>query len=416
MTKKSYLAGGIFIIILITAGIYYFLFLKKDSPQITDGGVQNGDFDLNFDGNSQRPSVSRTNGTPDPNATSSAVREVPRLRKIANGPIAGAVAFDNKGKTAIRYIETVLGHIRETHADTVIDNRIASLNIPTVNRAFWERGGDGFIVQYIREGSEDIQTYKAVLVGTTSTTSANVSTDYTIKGSFMGQGIRDVSLLPSGKEFAYLAITENGSTISSGSFATASIKNIFSSPLREWQIDWPSKSNIVLTSAPRSSVGGASYILNTSNGSLTKKISGANGLTAKLNPSGTLFAYSESAQNSVSLHVLAVSSGTKNTLDIDTLIEKCAWSAIASEILYCAVPQIIPPAFYPDAWYEGVVSFNDEIWQINTKTRELHLLVRLDSEAGAPIDSVKLFLDPKENYIFFTNKKDDSLWSYKIRE
>src|SRR3989344_1613773 len=87
MTKKSYLAGGIFIIILITAGIYYFLFLKKDSPQITDGGVQNGDFDLNFDGNSQRPSVSRTNGTPDPNATSSAVREVPRLRKIANGPL-----------------------------------------------------------------------------------------------------------------------------------------------------------------------------------------------------------------------------------------------------------------------------------------------------------------------------------------
>ena len=45
-------------------------------------------------------------------------------------------------------------------------------------------------------------------------------------------------------------------------------------------------------------------------------------------------------------------------LGLKTLPEKCIFNKFGSA-LYCAVPKQVPAEEYPDSWYQGVVSFDD---------------------------------------------------------
>lgn len=84
------------------------------------------------------------------------------------------------------------------------------------------------------------------------------------------------------------------------------------------------------------------------------------------------------------------------------------------DIIYCAVPQDIAFGDYPDAWYQGLISFTDDFWRINTKTGETRLLARLNELSDESIDVTNPVLSTNEDYLIFNNKKDLSLWGLKL--
>jgi hypothetical protein len=86
-----------------------------------------------------------------------------------------------------------------------------------------------------------------------------------------------------------------------------------------------------------------------------------------------------------------------------------------SDVLYCAVPKIIEGALYPDAWYQGEVSFGDQIWKIDIKTGKTSLIADPATATGEEVDGIKLSVDDSENYLFFVNKKDSFLWELNLR-
>ena len=101
-------------------------------------------------------------------------------------------------------------------------------------------------------------------------------------------------------------------------------------------------------------------------------------------------------------------------MGVKTLPEKCVWGNTSTTV-YCAVPRNVPNNQYPDSWYQGEVSFSDQIWKIDATNGNTTMLVDpLAISGGEDIDGIKLALDNAGNYLFFVNKKDSFLWEFNL--
>jgi hypothetical protein len=187
---------------------------------------------------------------------------------------------------------------------------------------------------------------------------------------------------------------------------------IFSTPLTQVNVEWPADNIIALTTKGFSATPGFLYFVNPKTGTFTNILANVNGLDTLTNHDASQVLYSASGgTNGLITSVYDVKAGTTQTLAFNTLPEKCLWSSINKDDLICAVPSRIPSASYPESWYQGTISFSDSIWEINITTGEVHELADLAKLSGKQIDAENLTLDPKENFLYFINKRDLTLWS-----
>jgi len=116
------------------------------------------------------------------------------------------------------------------------------------------------------------------------------------------------------------------------------------------------------------------------------------------------------------LYLFNIKKGESKLLPFETLPEKCVWSNTNIKVIYCAVPKAFPIGeTYPDSWYQGLVSFTDSIWMINTDTMAASLIFDIEKESGEQMDVIDVQLDKKDNYLFFTNKTDLTFWSLSLK-
>jgi hypothetical protein len=236
-----------------------------------------------------------------------------------------------------------------------------------------------------------------------------------IKGSFLPNNVKDISVSPDTSRIFYLFITgtseENmiGTTLS---FLNNRKVQIFDSPFTEWLSFWPSGNLITLSTKPSSSSPGYMYTMDSAGKNLTKVLGDVPGLITLTNPSGKTVLYSDS---SLSLNLYNMDARNAILVPIRSLAEKCVWDK-GGNFIYCAIPKQIGSGAYPDSWYQGEVSFNDEIWKIEAATGNTTLLANPASvPGGEEIDGVKLALDETESYLFFVNKKDSFLWKLDLK-
>ncbi len=135
-----------------------------------------------------------------------------------------------------------------------------------------------------------------------------------------------------------------------------------------------------------------------------------NGLTTLGSPDGKAILYGDS---NLSLFIYHLDPRETESVGVRTLPEKCVWAG--ESIIYCAVPTLIAPAQYPDAWYQGEISFSDQIWGINTESGETSLISDpISVPGGESLDAWKLKVDESGRYLFFLNKKDSSFWELEL--
>ena len=126
--------------------------------------------------------------------------------------------------------------------------------------------------------------------------------------------------------------------------------------------------------------------------------------------------YSENTADGLFLKTYSFKKATSEIVSVTTLPEKCIWSNRESAIVYCSVPTYLGVGPYPDGWYQGVSSFSDDIWKIDTASGVVNLVVEPKKLVGRDIDGTNLFLSPSEDYLFFTNKFDYRVWSLRLKE
>ncbi|MEK7535985.1 MAG: peptidoglycan-binding domain-containing protein [Patescibacteria group bacterium] len=194
---------------------------------------------------------------------------------------------------------------------------------------------------------------------------------------------------------------------------------LFSGAYSEWQISWPARESLILTSKPEASTYGYAYILPsqaTSPYSLTATVKPLlrqiKGLTVNASPTLTRVLYTQATPRALSTHILDTQTNEARVFPLNTFPrEKCVWDKIDTDIVYCAVPHESLSGTSLDAWYKGLLSTNDSIYKINTDIDSVELIY--SSTTYSP-DVKEIVISEKSEFIFYIDKRDGYLWALPL--
>ncbi len=421
MTKKL-LFLIVFLILLFLGGSYYWLAYLGNPVPFTETEENPGGFNP-FNRSSVTPPSNTTNYVSTTTETASQppteVQKLPVLRLISATPVGGMSASTTASTTLIRYVDRGAGHIYESRADEASIIKLSNTTLPRIYESYWNKNLSAVILRYIKEGTDTVVNFygevRKVIVTASSTIDVN-KTPYEIRGKFLSADIREVTVSPKGDRVFTFNI-ENGRGIGYISqFDESKRTKVLDTPLTQVQVSWPEENTIIITTKASAVSSGYAYIVDVKNGTMTKIFGGILGLTTKTSTDGKQVLFSSSASRTFKTSLYNIKNKTTKEVIFKTLPEKCVWSTVHKSEVYCAVPTEIPNSLYPDDWYEGSVSFVDQLWHLDTATGEVHLLANLLNLSDRLIDATNLTLDPKENFLYFINKNDLSLWSLDLNQ
>ncbi|MEI6480588.1 MAG: hypothetical protein WCO12_03665 [bacterium] len=425
----------VIIFLIALAGIGYFVFTNTNQKTINPGTVfDNVKNFFPFGKPDTQTETQVSTSTDSNNNTQQApqLKVTERMFQISSAPTAGYVAFDviststlsslsfgtstfsttststkkintsasstKQTDTIVRFLERITGHVYEVKIPTLEKKQVSNTTYSKVYDAKFNSNGSEVIVRQLN--NENISTNYIKL----STSTQNTNRSYP----------NNTDILITKKDSVFYTIkSQNGSVGYISTFDNKKPTQIFSTPLRDILAEWSGGDIVAIFPKPHSDYPGVLSFVDTKKGTSKQVLSGVNGLTALPNSDATYFIYNTNSKN-LSLDAQKVSSITDISLQTKTLPEKCVWSKKNPKLIYCAASSFPQENGYPEKWYQGVVSFNDSIWQINVETGEEKILYNPIADGKDNPDMTNLMLNDKENYLFFINKKDLTLWGLSL--
>ena len=474
-SHKTAIIVGILIFLAIGAGAWYWFSFMRSMP--ADVNVKPGNNNTTNGGATPFKPLSTNNvpktptdktktlvGQTGSTTGSSTTATINKIRKLSENPVAGAVATTTPKGVSIRYVDKTSGHIYEIGAKDVETKRITNLTIPKVLQAIWHNNASNVVYRYEREAGAPItdlsleiqepvnkvvQTGKAIAsktitektptkVGTSTANSNNANaasetstndnssnsllTNYLLntKTTILGTNSYTLALAPKSKRVFILENNGNGKPVGiiSNLNGTQPV-TVFENGSSAWNAQWPEESTIILNTKPISIGVGFTYKLNIADKSLSKIGEGGGGLTTLVNStlSTALATYSD-AQKILTMYFNLKSTDQNTSIreaTFNTMPEKCVWSKNETSTIYCAVPERIIPGNYPEAWYQGDVSFTDNIWKIDTVKNSAVKIADMYIETDELIDGTQLSIDSNDSVLVLINKRDQSLWQINLK-
>lgn len=428
----------IFMLLLIAGGAYWYLFFygpgNKVEP-VVPNGTTGGFVPLTPPGSSipvnGGNNTNSTSTSPDssPVASSSPVVEIPipRLRLLSNSPIGGYGASTTASTTVVRWIDRGRGNVFEAKGNSLEIETLSNTILPRMYQSVWNKTLTAFIGSLLNNSSDVPTTVYAKLnvqtnpkpenassTASTSPTTNNL-TPYNLKGKDLPENMLTYAISPK-KDRIFMLIKENNQGVGYiANFDGTSVSKIFIQPLMQVNVEWPEENTIAITTKGSASQAGFLYFVNPKTGIWNKILGPIFGLSTKVNHDAKYIITSASGNDQELItNIYTIGTSTPKDASIRTLADKCVWGNDFRELVYCATPAQQVAATYPDDWYKGIVTFSDKIWQINVKTGDIRLVSPLFDQADRLIDAFNLGLDPKDDFLFFMNKKDLSFWSLDL--
>lgn len=328
------------------------------------------------------------------------------LLRISEDPVAGAVVLKRGTSTVVvRYVDRATGHIYETDLATLVKVKITNQTLPKIYEAHFRSDGNTVLFRAIKDNSDLIEN---IILSLTPPKTASSSL-YTISSTLLRGDIDNITL---GANTLFYTLRDT-STIVSSTFTGTGIKTLFSSAFNNWRLALAGNNLVVYTKAS-ANVPGYAYTLNTAGGSLIKILGPLNGLTITSNPVGSRVLYSYFENNSTKLFIKNLQNNNISEILPATIAEKCVWSSKNSGIFFCGTPVNELLGVEPDSWYQGLTHFSDYLWRFDTNSETAELIAEPRKEFGVDLDVFEPKLAPNEDYLVFKNKKDLSLWTFKL--
>lgn len=413
MNRKNTIIAVLMIVALLGVGYYYFSKVKQTTtptnPSFGDG-----------------TGTTIIGGLPAPTGesdfTPGSSDLLPRLYELHKTAVAGTT-FTETGSGAnlsisARYVDRSLGNIFDTPLSSYVETRIVNETRPGISEAFWTNNGKTVVMRYLEGEDRDAIITRIINITETQATDTGDTSDSFFKTEEISLPDYISFTTTSGDNSNKIFYLENTGVSALGHLTSSKggISKIFESAITEWLPQFPNKNLITLTTKPSESVPGYMFFLNPTTKSLNKVLSGINGLTTLTNKDGKFVLYSESIGGLPELSVYDTIKKTSSQLSLKTLPEKCVWSSKESHIAYCAVPLNPQKTSYPDAWYQGRVSFSDELVRVDAKTNTSEPIMSPSTFTERTMDIINPTLSSNDSYILFMNKTSGTPWVYKLKD
>lgn len=396
MSQKKLILIASTALVLIFVVLLYFFPKNKAASEPNSGGFFGGFFGSSGDRPTSGDGAAGTQENP-PGETVGGTQGTQKLVRISGEPVVGATTIPRDGK--VKYFKKSSGHLFQNAYDGSREERISNVTIPAILDVQWSDSKNAVALSYYDGGA--LKRYYFQYTGTT-TKSSGFLPDSIDTLAMSDDEDKIIYSAPVGAEYAIVtALPDNSGR-----------KTIFSTKVADFEVVWPDKNIVSLKTKTSAFAESHLFTLNPANGSFVKILGDMYGFDVLWSPDAKRFLYSQTRVEGggLTLSVYNRTSGQSRALDFATLPEKCLWSERETEVLYCAIPQSMPERRLPDDWWLGRISFDDSIWKINTQTGAKQQLMSVYA-----VDAVKIFISPDEQYLFFINKKDDSLWSLRLK-
>jgi hypothetical protein len=339
-----------------------------------------------------------------------------KLSKITETAVSGGGFSDLAGTSSPFFVEKSTGHLYRVLPDSRQVERLTNTTLPGTQELYWGRDGKSFrlLLRSIKNGQ--INNFSGVAQFASSTEAGGIfANSGEIKGRSWTEPITALAVSPNHSQIFTLRSTASGVTGIISGWELKEKKSIFNSGNTEWLVSWPETNTILLVTKPAESLSGFAYLLDTKTGSQKTLLSDIKGLNVLLSPNGQKAFYTESRGTTLRSYLYDLKTQKGSPLSFTTVAEKCVWSS-DSKSLFCAVPNVIRSAFYPDVWYRSEISFEDSLWRFTPETGETTMLLNTAESnlSLGGLDATDLFLDGRGRYIFFTHKTDGTFWMFDL--
>lgn len=418
-TKTPIIIISLFILLALVAGAYWYFFFNSDTgDELTDLNDPNPLSGFSpFD---RQPIISRNpvatpaaSGSPGavPEATEN-IEDLPTLRLLSNTPVGGYGASTTATSTAIRWVDRGRGNVFESRQDETAIATLSNTILPRIYDSVWNKNLTAFIGSMMPEESDG----PTVIFSELKKQSTSSSTaPFALKGRNISDQVLAYAASPGGDKI-FLMLDENGKGAGYvANFDGSRMARIFETPLTQVNVEWPEAQTISITTKGIASGDGFLYFVNPTTGTWNKVLGPVRGLSTKTSKDAKyVLASSADDRGNIITSIHSLATGKTEDATIRTLADKCAWGNFYKSLVYCGVPAQSVFGILPDDWYRGTVSFSDKIWAVDAKTGEVGLVSSLVDQSDRILDMFNLSLDAKDEFLFFMNKNDLSLWSFDL--
>lgn len=423
--KKTTLIVSI-VIALIVIGAVIYLYLNQKTPSAnptTNNNPSTGFQPLNRPNTGTPNTNNNGQNNNNPTTTSSSTTSnatIPAIRLLSSTPIGGYGINTTATSTFVRWVDRGRGNVYETKNTTLEVLTISNTLVPRIYQSLWNKNLNAFIASTITDKVSESSTLYAGLKAynqsrVSSSTESLEVTPFELKGKKLPENIITYAISPK-KDKLFMLINESGKGVGYVStFEGTGVTRIFETPATQFNAEWPEENTITLTTKGSFDQYGFLYFVNPKTGNWKKILGPVPGLSTKTSRDAK-YVIASFAASEKTLSTVIYSLSTSNSSDpaIRTLSDKCVWGSFYKNIVYCGVPSQNIDATYPDDWYRGYIHPSDKLWQINASTGEVKILSSLSNDTNRIIDAFNLNIDDKDEYIYFMNKNDLSLWSLDL--
>jgi len=405
------IAGGV----LFVALLVWFFFLRSpglepaDTAQLQTFGEGDAVSGINAAGQDSSNSAQ----------TIQSPTSLQKVFKISDGPVAGATFMQEPRPTTTvaRFVMQQNGHVLDLAIDSPgsVARAVSNTTIPGASQVVWlmqtslgRQVAAGAVLQYLDNG-----TIKSVaLVFPQSTTTLSIPAPVRIQ--FLPDNLRSVAASPDGTSLAYVVATAAGSD---GYIARADGTNprkVFSLPLSQMIVSWPSTQVILATSKAATGVPGIAFSINTTSG-VASPILYTAGLTATADFGFNQVVYQSATADSRRTYTHNTTTNLDRPLSFDPIPHKCVWSRVQASTMYCAVPLSYTAPEYVDLWHQGAASAADSVLAYNLVTGQTTIVASPGgADGGVASDIMQMALSADEKYLLFVSKGNRSLWGVRL--
>jgi hypothetical protein len=298
------------------------------------------------------------------------------------------------------------GNIYQNLASTSEVERLSNYTSPRAEVVYFT-GPTTALSRELDQDNENIITSKVDLYKETAT-----STFFTATKKRVFLNAEHISISQDTKKMFYF-LKDMGQGFVSNIDLSSTLK-VLDIKITEWLPQYVSRTTLAITTKPSAYFQGYLFFVNSTGTQDNQYILGSKyGFTTLVSPDGTKVLYNEIENDLLETSIYDIKNKKTIRLSQATLTEKCVWASDSKKI-YCAIPQELALAPYPDVWYQGSTAFSDNIWSIDPLTGNFDIEIALQDQVPTKIDAYNLKVSGDKKYLLFQDKYTLSLWKYSF--